>query len=141
MSYTVTLLIFGILLLLVGLVGEVKAKELEIGTSSKIVRIVLSLIGIFLVMLSLVLSSSPDTVKNYFKQNNHPAGSFQKNDNNGTVSCSTYCRKVKADGTPEWGAKIGTCVEAKNESSGQSIPCDTVPGLIPDGKQLTCTCR
>lgn len=61
MSYEVTLLIFGILLLLVGLVGRVKAKELEIGTSSKMVRLVLSLLGIAL----LVLSFNPDIVKNF----------------------------------------------------------------------------
>ena len=66
---------------------------------------------------------------------------FTKGGNNGTVSCDTYCGKVKADGTPEWGDKTGACVEAKNESTGQSVSCDTVPGLIQDGKQLTCTCR
>ena len=52
MSYEVTLLVFGILLLLVGLVGKVKAKEIEVGTSSRIVRIVLALLGIVLVVLS-----------------------------------------------------------------------------------------
>ena len=65
---------------------------------------------------------------------------FKKDGNNGTVSCSTYCGKVKADGTPEWGDKAGACVEAKNESTGQTVSCDTVPGLIQDGKQLTCFC-
>ncbi|MCI5162481.1 MAG: hypothetical protein D3917_10800 [Candidatus Electrothrix sp. AX5] len=82
--------------------------------------------------------SNPDTGKTAPKG---PAGSFQKDGNNGTVSCNTFCGKVKADGTPEWGTKIGTCVEAKNESTGKTVSCDTVPGLIPDGKQLTCTCR
>ncbi|MCI5162480.1 MAG: DUF946 domain-containing protein [Candidatus Electrothrix sp. AX5] len=65
---------------------------------------------------------------------------FKKDGNNGTVSCSTYCGKVKADGTPEWGAKTGACVEAKNESTAKTVSCDTVPGLIQDGKQLTCFC-
>jgi len=61
MSYEVTLLVFGILLLLVGLVGKVKAKEIEVGTSSRIVRIVLALLGIVLV----VLSFNPDITKTF----------------------------------------------------------------------------
>ena len=62
MSYEVALLVFGILLLLVGLVGKVKAKELEIGTSSGIVRVVLSILGIVLV----VLSFNPDIARSFF---------------------------------------------------------------------------
>ncbi|MDH3422971.1 MAG: hypothetical protein OEN00_08255 [Gemmatimonadota bacterium] len=56
MDYNVALLVFGILLLLVGLVGKVKAKELEIGTSSKVARTVIGLIGALLVALSLAPS-------------------------------------------------------------------------------------
>ena len=59
MSYEVTLLVFGILLFLVGLVGKVKAKELEVGTSSKMARIILAIAGLVLV----VLSFNPDIVK------------------------------------------------------------------------------
>ena len=62
MTFEVTLLVFGILLILVGLVGKVKAKELEIGASSKIVRVVLSIVGIVLV----VLSFNPDIARNFF---------------------------------------------------------------------------
>jgi hypothetical protein len=59
MSYEVTLLVFGILLFLVGLVGKVKAKELEVGTSSKTARIIIAIAGLVLV----VLSFNPDIVK------------------------------------------------------------------------------
>ena len=52
MSHQVTLLVFGILLFLVGLVGKVKAKELEVGTSSRLARIVMAIVGIVLVVLS-----------------------------------------------------------------------------------------
>lgn len=52
MSFEVALLIFGILLSLVGLLGKVKAKELEIGTSNKIVRIALFLVGMLFIILS-----------------------------------------------------------------------------------------
>ena len=51
-SYPVALLLVGIVLLLVGLVGKVKAKELEVGTSNKIARIVTGSIGVVLVVLS-----------------------------------------------------------------------------------------
>jgi hypothetical protein len=59
MDYKVALLVFGILLFIVGLVGKVKAKELEVGTSSRIVRLVMSLLGIVLI----VLSFNPEIVK------------------------------------------------------------------------------
>ncbi len=61
MSYEVTLLVFGILLLLLGLVGKIKAKEIEVGTSSATVRVVTSLVGIVL----LVLSFNPDIPKTF----------------------------------------------------------------------------
>lgn len=51
-EYNVTLLIFGILLLLLGLVGKVKAKEIEVGTSSVSVRVVTALIGFTLMIFS-----------------------------------------------------------------------------------------
>ncbi|CAK8723177.1 hypothetical protein GMJAKD_12435 [Candidatus Electrothrix aarhusensis] len=70
-----------------------------------------------------------------------PDGPFKKDGNNGTVSCNTYCGAAKADEKPVWGDKIGYCVEAKNESTGETVPCDTAPGLIKDGKQLTCLCN
>ena len=54
MTYETTLLIFGILLLLIGLVGNVKAKELEIGTDSIVARTVIGIVGAVLIGLSLV---------------------------------------------------------------------------------------
>lgn len=59
MSYEATLLVFGILLLLIGLVGKVKAKELEVGTSSTIARAVTGILGIGLIALSLSLADVP----------------------------------------------------------------------------------
>src|SRR5574341_2341490 len=48
-----TLFTCGILLLLVGLIGQVKAKEIEIGTKNPIVRIILGVIGVLFVYLAL----------------------------------------------------------------------------------------
>jgi hypothetical protein len=59
MSYEATLLVFGILLLLIGLIGKVKAKELEIGTSSAIARALTGLVGIVLIVISLILVNAP----------------------------------------------------------------------------------
>lgn len=59
MTFEVTLLIFGILLLLVGLIGSVKAKELEVGTNSRVVRIVLTILGVALI----IVSFNPDLVR------------------------------------------------------------------------------
>ena len=61
MTYEVGLLSFGILLMLLGLIGKIKAKELEVGTSSVIVRVVTLIIGLFLI----VLSFNPEILKNY----------------------------------------------------------------------------
>lgn len=61
MDYTVSLLIFGLLLFLVGLVGRVKAKELEIGTSSSVVRSVLAIVGAVMVAVSFILETEPDS--------------------------------------------------------------------------------
>ena len=61
MSYEVTLLVFGILLILVGLLGKVKAKELEVGTSSRTARVVIALLGIVLV----IFSFNPDITRSY----------------------------------------------------------------------------
>ncbi len=61
MDYEVALLIFGILLLLLGLVGQVKAKEIEVGTSNSVVRIVATLVGV----LFIVLSFDPDLPRSF----------------------------------------------------------------------------
>lgn len=68
MSYEVTLLVFGILLLLLGLVGKIKAKELEVGTSSTTVRVVTSLIGFVLITLSF----NPDIPKSLLSSFTEP---------------------------------------------------------------------
>lgn len=47
------LLTLGIILLLVGLIGQVKAKEIEVGTQNVAVRIILGLIGLAFVFLAI----------------------------------------------------------------------------------------
>lgn len=64
-EYNVVLLVFGILLLLVGLVGKVKAKELEVGTGSAVARVVLGVIGIGLMALSLALSPASKVISRF----------------------------------------------------------------------------
>jgi hypothetical protein len=63
MEYSVALLIFGVLLLLVGLVGKVKAKELEIGTDSVTTRVVVGIVGMVLLLLSVLLSPAADWLR------------------------------------------------------------------------------
>ncbi len=48
-----TLLTLGVLLILVGLIGQVKAKEIEVGTKNTPVRIILGLIGFLFVYVAL----------------------------------------------------------------------------------------
>ncbi len=59
MTYQVAMLGFGLLLLLVGLIGRVKAKEVEIGTTSMFARVATALIGSVLVVLSFWLIVKP----------------------------------------------------------------------------------
>ncbi len=47
MTYEVALLTFGVILLLLRLVGRVKAKEIDVGTSSAIARLTVGIIGGF----------------------------------------------------------------------------------------------
>ncbi|MEJ1929043.1 hypothetical protein WDZ92_02050 [Nostoc sp. NIES-2111] len=61
---------------------------------------------------------------------------FVKSGNNGTVSCSTYCNgDVYGD--------VGTrgCVAAYNNATNTVESCQSTPGLLPNGAELTCTCR
>lgn len=48
-----TLLTLGILLMLVGLIGQVKAKEIEVGTENPVVRVILLVIGVGFIYLAL----------------------------------------------------------------------------------------
>ncbi|MCZ6595998.1 MAG: hypothetical protein O6943_13955 [Bacteroidetes bacterium] len=94
MSYEVTLLVFGILLLLVGLLGKVKAKEIEVGTSSRIVRIVLSLLGIVFV----VSSFNPDIIKSFLPTppNQTDPGDTTKRDSTGIVGPTSPKDEIKS---------------------------------------------
>lgn len=68
------------------------------------------------------------------------AGDFVKNGNNGTVSCNTFCGAAKGE-EPVWGSELGYCKSATNESTGETESCNTVPGFLPNSKQLTCGCN
>lgn len=48
----VTFLTLGVMLLLVGLIGQVKAKEIEVGTKNPIVRVLVGLIGLLFIGIS-----------------------------------------------------------------------------------------
>ena len=52
MSYEVALLSFGVILLLLGLIGRVKAKEIDVGTSSAVARVIVAVIGLALIVVS-----------------------------------------------------------------------------------------
>jgi len=73
-SYEVTLLVFGILLLLLGLVGNIKAKEIEVGTSSTTVRVVTSIVGLVLMILSFNPEIPGAFLSSFTDQDPEPAG-------------------------------------------------------------------
>jgi hypothetical protein len=52
-GYSIALLTFGVILLMVGLVGRVKARELEVGTGNRVVRLVTGVIGAAFIFLSI----------------------------------------------------------------------------------------
>ncbi len=54
-----TLLTLGVILLVVGLIGQVKAREIEVGTQNPIVRVILGLIGLTFVLIALYQSIPP----------------------------------------------------------------------------------
>jgi hypothetical protein len=58
-SLYVTFLTLGVLLLLVGIVGQVKAKEIEVGTKNPLARIILGLIGLLFISVSIISSFAP----------------------------------------------------------------------------------
>ena len=70
MEYPVILLSLGVILLLVGLVGKVKAQQLEVGTNNKVIRIIVGCLGTIFIILSLYMffsvSSTPTTKEKSF---------------------------------------------------------------------------
>ena len=95
MSYEVTLLVFGVLLLLLGIVGKVKAKELEVGTSSTIARAITAIVGAVLVLVSF----NPDIAKTYLtsisgSETQSEASSSQE-DQTGTPEPSLTTQKLQ----------------------------------------------
>ena len=103
MDYEVALLIFGILLLLLGLVGQVKAKEIEVGTSNSIVRIVATLVGV----LFIVLSFDPDLPRSFLsgfkKTEESPVGTGKEGSEKETTpapAAATWTPSPKETPTP-----------------------------------------
>ena len=70
MEYPVILLSLGVILLLVGLVGKVKAQQLEVGTNNKVIRIIVGCLGTIFIILSIYMffsvSSTPTTKEKSF---------------------------------------------------------------------------
>ena len=60
-----TLFTLGVILILVGLIGQVKAKEIEVGTKNPVVRVILGLLGTAFVSIALGLGtgSLPDLLR------------------------------------------------------------------------------
>jgi hypothetical protein len=58
-QFCIVLFTSGVILLVVGLMGRVKAKEVEVGTSNKIVRVVSGAIGVVFICLSIYLLYTP----------------------------------------------------------------------------------
>jgi hypothetical protein len=75
-----TLLTLGILLILIGLIGQVKAKEIEVGTNNTFVRIILGVIGVVFVYLALSKSYLTNT----------PASPTPECRFNNLLNCSTH---------------------------------------------------
>ncbi|MEM7357519.1 MAG: hypothetical protein AAF431_00265 [Pseudomonadota bacterium] len=53
MSFSVALLTFGVILLLVGIAGKIQAKELSVGTDSPASRVVVGILGAMLIVVAL----------------------------------------------------------------------------------------
>lgn len=64
-----------------------------------------------------------------------PPNLFDKHGNNGTVSCNTYCKGA------QWPGGRGLCFTGMRADKGWSVSCDAVPGLLPNGAELSCTCQ
>jgi hypothetical protein len=60
-EFPVVLLTLGVTLLLVGLIGKVKTKDMEVGTENKIVRVIVGSIGAAFVALALLIAFKPST--------------------------------------------------------------------------------
>lgn len=58
-----TLLTLGVILFLVGLIGQVKAKELELGTTNRLARFIIGVIGMGFISISLYFFIVPPTPK------------------------------------------------------------------------------
>lgn len=53
MEFSIALLTFGVILLLVGIAGKIQAKELSVGTDSAISRVVIGIVGAVLIAMAL----------------------------------------------------------------------------------------
>lgn len=74
-TLVVTFLTLGVVLLFLGLVGQVKAQVIEIGTKNRAVRVVASLLGLAFISISLFFVFSPSTKGNAKPGSIPPTGS------------------------------------------------------------------
>ena len=67
---------------------------------------------------------------------------FDKPGNNGSVSCSTFCSAVRADGQPVWGGKVGINVGSETPSGAAGVcSCAASPAFfVKKGNNGTVTC-
>ena len=158
MPYETTLLIFGVLLLLVGLLGKVRAKELEVGTESATARAIIGLVGVGLILMSFIAGElpisweeTPEPDDGNLVATEPPAGTprgnqtgsaqplppppsevfeteLQQSDRNCNLICMT---------------EGATCLGAVRRS-GQSVDCEFIGVRTNAGFELrskSCTCR
>jgi hypothetical protein len=94
MNYAVALLIFGILLLLIGLVGKVKAKELEVGTSSRIIRSVVGTVGVVLIALSLIETGMLDKFSHLLSDHTSDSAELENADGQREQEAATELERI-----------------------------------------------
>ena len=122
MNYQTALLFLGALLLLVGLLGKVKVKEIDLGTSNKYTRAVSAILGIMLIIISFLSAGligkmnftinekKEESSKYEVNYQGEFIGDFTSSSNLGGVSTRTIIKKVedKYIGKYSYAMKEGT---------------------------------
>ena len=98
MSIEWTLLTFGIALLLVGLVGRVKVKGIEVGTGTTIARLGVGLTGLTLVAFSFFYSGFPSTFVVSDSDQSEDRAELGSGDTAGTAQAQSELRNRAGEG-------------------------------------------